>query len=208
MRPASHTMNSRHPARATCFTHPSTTRIRAPYGYIHASVRMNSCCELMERCSKGLRACRQDPTSYTRGPDDSSGSETAAQDAGWFQTRRDPGLLHPRGAPYFAMDLSKADAGQYDLLIMRRNLRSFEDERQFLRYSAPRQIMAGFQDSRLRIHQPSAVLRHLARLKRSTPRPRPPGVNARLGISLSNFHCPEGVMATIPALGPFACATP
>lgn len=121
---------------------------------------VNSCCELMgtlfekvyEHAGKTLpltpvgRTIRQV-------------LETAAQDAGWFaKLGGHRNFFIHEGAPYFAMDLSKADAGQYDLLIMRRNLRSFEDERQFLRYSALRQIVGGFQDSRLPIQQHLAGL--------------------------------------------------
>jgi hypothetical protein len=121
---------------------------------------VNSCCELMgrlfekvyEHAGKGLplspvgRTIRQV-------------LEAAGQDAKWFaKLDGQRNFFIHEGAPYFAVDLSGADTGHYDLLIMKRNLRSFEDERDFFRYSEVRQIVGGFQNSKLPLQ------RHLAGL--------------------------------------------
>jgi len=121
---------------------------------------VNSCCELMETLFEKVyqHAGKTLPLTPV-GRTIRQVLETAGQDAGWFaKLDGHRNFFIHEGAPYFAVDLSSADAGQYDLLIMRRNLRSFADERQFLRYSALRQIVGGFQNSRLPVQQHLAGL--------------------------------------------------
>ena len=121
---------------------------------------VNSCCGLMgrlfervyEHAGKGLpltpvgRTIRQV-------------LRAAGQDAEWFaKLDGHRNFFIHEGAPYFAVDLSRADTGHYDLLIMKRNLRSFEDERQFVRYSELRQIVGWSQNSKLPVQQHLAGL--------------------------------------------------
>jgi hypothetical protein len=85
--------------------------------------------------------------------------EAAGQNAAWFaKLAGHRHLFIHEAAPYFAVDLSGADTGQYDLLIMKRNLRPFADESAFVRYSELKEIVRGFQQAK------PAVQRHLAGL--------------------------------------------
>ena len=71
----------------------------------------------------------------------------AGHDTDWFRdldTHRN--FFSHNGAPYFAVDLS-GPAG-YDLLIMKKNLRTFEDKTAFLRLSALEAMARGFETSR------------------------------------------------------------
>ncbi len=116
---------------------------------------VNSCCELMGRLFEKLyahagKALPRTPVGLTI----RQVLEAAGQDAGWFvKLDGHRNFFTHQGAPYFAVDLSKAHDGQYDLLIMKRNLQSFEDESQFVRYSEMKQIVAGFQTSKAVIQQ-------------------------------------------------------
>mgnify|MGYP001580571710 CR=1 FL=1 len=121
---------------------------------------VNSCCELMgrlfekvyEHAGKGLPLTPVGRTIRKI-------LEAAGQDAKWFaKLDGHRNFFIHEGAPYFAVDLSRADTGNYDLLIMKRNLRSFEDERQFVRYSELREIVGGFQTSKLPVQQHLAGL--------------------------------------------------
>jgi hypothetical protein len=121
---------------------------------------VNSCCELMGRLFESVyvHAGRSLPLTPV-GRTIRQVLEAAGQDAQWFARLDDHRnfFLH-EGAPYFAVDLSRADTGHYDLLIMKRNLRSFEDTGQFVRYSELRQIVGGFQNSKLPVQQHLAGL--------------------------------------------------
>ena len=73
--------------------------------------------------------------------------EAAGQNTQWFRdldSHRN--FFSHNGAPYFAVDLS--DPPGYDLLIMKNNLRTFEDETAFLRLSALAAMVGGFESSR------------------------------------------------------------
>lgn len=121
---------------------------------------VNSCCELMGRLFEKVyehagKTLPRTPVGLTI----RQVLEAAEQDTAWFvklDSHRNF-FIHD-GAPYFAVDLSEADAGQYDLLIMKRNLQSFEDESQFVRYSKLRHIVGGFQSSKVVIQQHLAGL--------------------------------------------------
>jgi hypothetical protein len=121
---------------------------------------VNSCCELIGRLFEKVYEHAGRPLPLTPvGRAIRRVLEAAGQDAGWFvklDNHRNFFIHH--GAPYFAVDLSEADAGKYDLLIMKSNLQSFEDEAQFVRYSELKGIVGGFQNSR------AVVQQHLAGL--------------------------------------------
>lgn len=121
---------------------------------------VNSCCELMGRLFEGVykHAGKVLPLTPV-GKTIRQVLEAAGQDAAWFVNLA--GHRHffiHEGAPYFAVDLSRADTGHYDLLIMRRNLRSFDDTSQFLRYSELRKIVAGFHNAKLPVQEHLAGL--------------------------------------------------
>ena len=110
---------------------------------------LNSCCELMIDLFQKLyehagRTLPRNPVGLVV----RDVLEAAGQDASWF-VRLDGhrNFFMHHGAPFFAVDLSNTDSGKHDLLVMKRNLRSFEDESQFVRYSELRQIVGGFQHS-------------------------------------------------------------
>jgi hypothetical protein len=111
---------------------------------------VNSCCELIQ----GLFAKLYEHAKKTL-PSSSVGLairhvlEAAGEDARWFvklDTHRNF-FIH-EGAPHFAVDLSQAGSGEYDLLIMKSNLESFEDKARFVRYSELKAIVGGFQNSK------------------------------------------------------------
>jgi len=121
---------------------------------------VNSCCELMGRLFEGVyqHAGKVLPLTPV-GKTIRQVLEAAGQDAAWFANLA--GHRHffiHEGAPYFAVDLSRADTGHYDLLIMRRNLRSFDDTSEFLRHSELRQIVGGFHNAKLPVQQHLAGL--------------------------------------------------
>ena len=70
--------------------------------------------------------------------------EKAGQDAGWFQNLDNHRnfFIH-EGAPYIAIDISKG-VGKYDLIIMKKNLKSFDDPKDYIMLSEINQIVHGF----------------------------------------------------------------
>jgi hypothetical protein len=121
---------------------------------------VKSSCELMERLFENVYAHAGKALPLTpAGRTIRQVLQDAGQDAAWFPKLADHRnfFIH-EGAPYFAVDLSSAQSGAYDLLIMTSNLRSFDDENQFLRYSDLQRIVGGFQASK------PAVQQHLAQL--------------------------------------------
>ncbi len=70
--------------------------------------------------------------------------ESAGHDSRWFQALDSHRnfFIH-EGAPYFAIDVSLAPQN-YDLLIMKENLRIFEDGSKFIRLSDLSNIVKGF----------------------------------------------------------------
>jgi hypothetical protein len=121
---------------------------------------VNSCCELMGRLFEGVyqHAGKVLPVTPV-GKTIRQVLEAAGQDAAWFVNLA--GHRHffiHEGAPYFSVDLSGADTGHYDLLVMRRNLQSFDDTSQFLRFSELRQIVKGFHLAKFPVQQHLAGL--------------------------------------------------
>jgi hypothetical protein len=110
---------------------------------------LNASCELLQKFFALLHQHRGRPILKKRlGPKLREVIEAAGQNPGWFialDSHRNF-FIHD-GAPYFAVDLSDAP-GRYDLLIMKENVRSFEDEEKFVRLSALRDIIEGFERSK------------------------------------------------------------
>ncbi len=121
---------------------------------------VNSCCELMNLFFESLY--KHAGKKLPRKPIGSTIRqvlEAAGQDPAWFRSLKlyRNFFIHEE-APYFAVDLSKAHEGTYDLLIMKRNLHSFDDEKEFVKFSKLTEIVRGFQNAK------PAVQRHLAGL--------------------------------------------
>ncbi|MDD5451747.1 MAG: hypothetical protein PHT49_07645 [Desulfovibrionales bacterium] len=70
--------------------------------------------------------------------------ENAGQKADWFQNldAHRNFFIH-EGSPYIAIDISKG-SGKYDLIIMKQNLKSFNDPETFIVLSELDQIVRGF----------------------------------------------------------------
>jgi hypothetical protein len=79
--------------------------------------------------------------------------ESKGLDTKWFQDLDDQRnfFIH-EGAPYFAIDVSKGPK-KYDLLIMKENLKSFNDNSKFVRLSKLNEIVQGFLSARLTLQQ-------------------------------------------------------
>ena len=70
--------------------------------------------------------------------------EDAGESSDWFQqlVSHRNFFIH-EGAPYFAIDISLSD-GKYDLIIMKENIKRFNDESKFIKLSDINAIVAGF----------------------------------------------------------------
>lgn len=79
--------------------------------------------------------------------------EEAGEDTSWFR-RLDQhrNFFMHQGAPYAAIDTSNA-LGDYDLLILKQNVNSFDDPSSFLRLSDVDKILHGFLSSRAVIQE-------------------------------------------------------
>jgi len=74
--------------------------------------------------------------------------EANGEDTSWFvvlDTNRN--FFMHEGAPYVAVDISNAPQ-DYDLLIMKENLKVFDDTRKFVKLSEIKQMVQGFRRSR------------------------------------------------------------
>jgi hypothetical protein len=110
---------------------------------------LNSCCELLRNFFAFLHQhAGQHIPEAQLGQKLRRIIEAAGQDPGWF-TRLDThrNFFMHNGAPHFAVDLSNAPE-RYDLLIMKENLRVFEDETKFVRLSELEDIVEGFAHSK------------------------------------------------------------
>lgn len=122
---------------------------------------LNSLCELMARLFEKLYAHVGRPIRKGRaGLAIKSVIEAAGHDARWFQELDGHRnfFIH-EGAPYLAIDISIEDT-PYDLLIMKENIKSFEDESKFVRLSEINDIVNGFASAK------PAIQQHLAGLFR------------------------------------------
>lgn len=115
---------------------------------------INACCEQISRLVEQVYNLvgRKIPGSNTNKLIQKILASQAA-DLSWFrQLDHHRNFFIHSGTPYFAIDLSRAAENTYDLLIMRENLRSFEDEQRFVRLSTIGTIAKGFFES-LRVLQ-------------------------------------------------------
>ena len=79
--------------------------------------------------------------------------EGSGKSSDWFidlDTHRN--FFMHEGAPYFAVDISK-DQGKFDLLIMKENIKNFDDQSKFIKLSEINSIVEGFLYSRQLIQQ-------------------------------------------------------
>jgi hypothetical protein len=74
--------------------------------------------------------------------------ENAGQDASWFSDLASHRnfFIH-EGAPYIAIDISRG-FGNYELLIMKENIKTFENKDKFITISELNDIVQGFIDSK------------------------------------------------------------
>ncbi len=106
---------------------------------------LNSVCELMSALFEELYFHAGKPIHEGKvGFEIKRVIEKTGQDAGWFQNLD----LHRNffiheGAPYIAIDISKG-VGKYDLIIMKKNLKSFGDPKDFIMLSEINLIVQGF----------------------------------------------------------------
>ena len=119
----------------------------------------HSACELMMRLFEQLHtlAGKAMPASGV-GKSIQSVLKSAGEGPAWFavlNTKRNF-FIH-EGAPYVAVDVSKAPE-DYDLLIMKENLKFFEERDKFIRLSEVNEMVQGFRRSR------SIVQSYLSRL--------------------------------------------
>jgi hypothetical protein len=109
----------------------------------------HSACELMVRLFEHLHIqARKAMPASSIGKSIQSVLKSAGQDPAWFAvlgTNRNF-FLH-EGAPYIAVDVSQAPE-DYDLLIMKENLKMFEDRHKFIKLSEINEMVQGFRRSR------------------------------------------------------------
>jgi hypothetical protein len=116
---------------------------------------VNSCCELITTFFTLLHQHRGQPI-----PKDQVGKKIrkilldAGQDPTWFvQLDTHRNFFMHEGAPYIAVDLSNDVDGQYDLLIMKENIKDFSNSDKFIRLSELSTIVSGFELSKPLIQQ-------------------------------------------------------
>ncbi len=79
--------------------------------------------------------------------------ESKGHDTRWFQDLdSNRNFFIHEGAPYFAIDIS-GGPDNYDLLIMKENLKSFKDSSKFIRLSDLNKIVRGFVSARYTIQK-------------------------------------------------------
>ncbi len=109
---------------------------------------LNSCCELMSEFIRriynhtGIRIEKKDIGKKIKSIiRDKNGNLR------WFiDLDKNRNFFIHKGAPYIAVDLS--NKLEYDLLIMKENLRAFDNEEKFIRLSTLAEIVAGFLEAR------------------------------------------------------------
>ena len=119
----------------------------------------HSACELMIRLFEQLHtlAGKAMPASGV-GKSIQSVLKSAGEDPAWFaMLNTDRNFFIHEGAPYVAVDVSKAPE-DYDLLIMKENLKIFEERDMFIKLSEINGMVQGFRRSR------SIVQSYLSRL--------------------------------------------
>lgn len=108
---------------------------------------INSVCELMTKLFESLYSHAGKPLEKKKvGLNIKSIIENAKQNPSWFVnlTEHRNFFIH-EGAPYIAIDISNG-SGNYELLIMKENLKSFENKATFITLSELNEIVQGFID--------------------------------------------------------------
>ena len=110
---------------------------------------LNSVCELIGRLFESLHTHAGQPMpKLTVGSSVKSILQGAGKDTSWFVKLNDNrNFFMHQGTPYVAVDVSNA-RGNYDLLIMKEDLKEFNNPTNFVRLSEINDIVQGFQYSR------------------------------------------------------------
>ena len=110
---------------------------------------LNSVCELMTKLFESLyshvgKALKKEKV----GLKIKSIIENANQNPSWFNALdKHRNFFTHNGSPYVSIDITRG-RGNYELLIMKENLKSFEDEEKFIRMSMLNEIVQGFVNSK------------------------------------------------------------
>jgi hypothetical protein len=106
---------------------------------------INSVCELMSKLFESLYSHAGKPLRKKMvGLKIKSIIENASQNPSWFSNLAGHrNLFIHEGAPYIAIDISRGP-GDYELLIMKKNIKSFENNDEFIKLSELREIVQGF----------------------------------------------------------------
>ena len=89
--------------------------------------------------------------------------EDAGKSSGWFiELDNHRNFFMHEGAPYFAVDVSKGP-GKYDLLIMKENIKVFDDHSKFIKLSEVNSIVKGFSFAK------PIIQKHLIELYKGQP---------------------------------------
>ncbi len=110
---------------------------------------LNAVCELMTTLFEKLHVhAKKQMPKKTAGASIRHVLEQAGEDPSWFvQLDTHRNFFMHEGTPYVAIDTSNAPTN-YDLLIMKQNLKSFDDPNKFMRLSDMNHIVEGFRQSR------------------------------------------------------------
>jgi hypothetical protein len=110
---------------------------------------INSVCELMSKLFESLYSHAGKPLKKNKvGLKIKSVIENAKHNSSWFSDLAEHrNLFIHEAAPYIAIDISSGP-GNYELLIMKENLKSFEDSEKFIRLSELNKIVQGFINSK------------------------------------------------------------
>lgn len=109
---------------------------------------LNSVCELMEKLFDLLYSHAgqgQHTKKGTAGLKIKSVIENSEQDPGWFRALDDHRnfFIH-EGAPYFVIDITGGPEN-YDMLIMKENIKEFKDESKYIKLSELNEMVQGFE---------------------------------------------------------------
>ena len=89
--------------------------------------------------------------------------EEAGESWNWFQELDNQrNFFMHEAAPYFAVDITKGH-GNYDLLIMRENVKTFDDHSKFVKMSEINGVVKGFSSAK------AIIQSHLIQLYKNLP---------------------------------------
>jgi hypothetical protein len=108
---------------------------------------MNSCADLMNKFFGQVRAHVGKPIDDKHpGAESKKVLEAAGLDSGWFkELDRTRNFVAHEGSAYFAVDVGGKSP---DLLVLKANVRSFEDANTYLRFAQLSQMVEGFYKAR------------------------------------------------------------